>query len=142
MVMMIRVLLVNQALLTGTLIAAVLEDEPDMEVVGCATSMEEALALASTSDVILANTRMANGAALQLIRAIVDAGLPTKVVVLGLAETKEEVLHYVQAGAAGYVLKDDSVNDLVERIRCEGHPGGATGAPEPAGAPGDLGLRP
>lgn len=113
----VRVLLVNQIRLLGNVLAAVLEDEPDMEVVGCAMSADEALELAPNSDVILVNTRMSDGAALKLIRAVADAELPTKVVALGLAESKEQILQYVEAGAAGYVLKDDSVDDLVERIR-------------------------
>lgn len=114
---MIKVLLVNQIRLLCNVIAAVLEDEPDMEVVGCATSVGEALDLAPKSDVILVNTRMPDGAALEFIRSFVDAELPAKVVALGLAESKEQILQYVEAGAAGYVLKDDSVEDLVERIR-------------------------
>jgi DNA-binding NarL/FixJ family response regulator len=114
---MIQVLLVNQIRLLCNVLAAVLEDEPDMEVVGCATSVGEALELAPHSDVILVNTRMADGAAFRLIRAVADAELSTKVLALGLAESKEQVLQYVEAGAAGYVLRDDSVDDMLERIR-------------------------
>ena len=114
---MIRVLLVNQIRLLCNVLAAVLEDEPDMEVVGCATSVTEALDLAPRSDVILVNTRMANGTAIKLIQAVADAELQAKVLALGLAESKEQIFPYVEAGAAGYVLKDDSVDDLLERIR-------------------------
>ena len=114
---MIRVLLVNQIRLLCNVIAAVLEDEPDMEVVGCATSVGEALDLAPKSDVILVNTRMSDGAALELIWAVAEADLPAKVLALGLAESKEQILQYVEAGAAGYVLKDDSVDELLARVR-------------------------
>jgi DNA-binding NarL/FixJ family response regulator len=113
----IRVLLVNQIRLLSNVMAAVLGDEPDMEVVGCATSVREAMDLAPKSDVILVNTRMSDGAALRLVRAVGDADLPAKVLALGLAESKEQILQYVEAGAVGYVLKDDSVEDLLERIR-------------------------
>ena len=129
----IRVLLVNQIRLLGNVLAAVLEDEPDMEVVGCATSVDEALELAPKSDVILVNTRMSDGAALKLIRAITDIELPAKVLALGLAESKEQILHYVEAGAAGYVLKDDSVDDLLQRIRAA-HAGRAPVSPKIAAA--------
>jgi DNA-binding NarL/FixJ family response regulator len=113
----ISILLVNQIRLLGNVLAALLEDEPDMEVIGCATSVSQALDLAPRSDVILVNTRMPDGAALELIRAVADAELPARVLALGLAESKEQILHYVEAGAAGYVLKDDSVDDLLQRIR-------------------------
>jgi len=36
---------------------------------------------------------------------------------LGLAESREEDLHYVEAGAAGYVLQDDSVDALLAKFR-------------------------
>jgi DNA-binding NarL/FixJ family response regulator len=114
---MIRVLLVNQIQLLGNVIAASLEQEPDMEVVGLAEDMDQVLELARGSDVILVNTLLSNGAALKLIRAIAAAGMPAKLLALGLAESKEQILPYVEAGASGYVLKDDSVEDLVNRIR-------------------------
>lgn len=113
----ISILLVNQIRLLGNVLAAVLEDEPDMEVIGCATSVSQALDLAPKSDVILVNTRMSNGMALEFFQAVSDAELPAKVLALGLAESKEQILQYVEAGAAGYVLKDDSVDDLLQRIR-------------------------
>jgi two-component system nitrate/nitrite response regulator NarL len=113
----IRILLVNQIRLLGNVLAAVLEDEPDMEVIGCATSVSQALDLAPKSDVILVNTGMSNGMALEFFQAVSKVELPTKVLALGLAESKEQILQYVEAGAAGYVLKDDSVEDLLRRIR-------------------------
>jgi DNA-binding NarL/FixJ family response regulator len=113
----IGVLLVNPITLWCNVMAAVLEDESDMEVVGSTTSAREAYNLAPSADVMLVNTRMADGAALTLIRAITGAGLPTKVLALGLTESKEQILQYIEAGACGYVLKDDSVDDLLDRIR-------------------------
>jgi DNA-binding NarL/FixJ family response regulator len=114
---MIRVLLVNQILLISNVMAAVLEDEPDMEVVGCVSSIDEALALASEADVALVDTGLAANMALKVTQAIAEANLPVKILVVGLVESEKEILRYVQAGAAGYVLRDDSVEDLVERIR-------------------------
>lgn len=114
---MIRVLLVNQIRLISNVMAAVLEDEPDIEVIGCASSIDTALALAPNSDVVLVSTDLAGNRALQVTRAIAEAERSTKVLVVGLAESEKEILRYVQAGAAGYVLKEDSVEDLIERIR-------------------------
>ena len=117
MTTLIRVLLVNHIELLCNVIAAVLDDEHDMEVAGCATSLDEALNLAPVSDVILVNTRMPDGAALKLVEAVIDADLPTKVLALGIADSKEQIIQYVEAGAAGYVLKSGSVDDLLARIR-------------------------
>jgi polynucleotide 5'-kinase involved in rRNA processing len=50
--------------------------------------VDEALEEAPKSDVIVVNTRMADGAALELIGAVAEAEMPAKVVALGLAESK------------------------------------------------------
>jgi DNA-binding NarL/FixJ family response regulator len=114
---MIRVLLVNEIRLMSNVIGSVLEDESDIEVVGGVTSFDEALALAPKSDVILMSTRLPEDGALKLTSTIAEAHPSVKVLVLGLTETKGQVLRYVEAGAAGYVLKDDSADDLLSRIR-------------------------
>lgn len=114
---MIRVLLVNEMRLISNVIASVLEDEPDIEVVGRAASVDEALALATESDVVLVSTRLPDNGALKLTSAIAEADPSVKVLVMGLGESKGRVLRYIEAGADGYVLKNDSVNDLLEHIR-------------------------
>lgn len=114
---MIRVLLVNEIRLMSNIIASVLEDGSDIEVVGRATSFDEALALAPESDVVLVSTRLPDSEALKLTSAITEAHPSVKVLALGLTETKEQVLQYVEAGADGYVLESDSVDDLLSCIR-------------------------
>lgn len=116
---MIRVLLVNEMQLMCNVITAALEDEPDIRVVGCATNVEEALRKAQQADldVILVSTRMANDGALMLTKALTEEMSQVNVLLLGLTENKERVLRYIEAGATGYVTKDDSVDDLVEKIR-------------------------
>lgn len=114
---MIRVLLVNEIRLMSNVIGSVLEDEPDPEVVGGVTSLDEALLLVPESDVVLVSTHLPEDGALKLTSTIAEAHPSVKVLVLGLAETKGQVLQYIEAGADGYVLKDDSVGDLLSRIR-------------------------
>ena len=114
---MIRVLLVNEIRLMSNVIGSVLEDEPDIEVVGGVTSLDEALLLVPESDVVLVSTHLPEDGALKLTGALAEAHPSVKVLVLGLAETKGQVLQYVEAGADGYVLKDDSVDDLLSHIR-------------------------
>jgi DNA-binding NarL/FixJ family response regulator len=70
---------------------------------------------------------------LQVTRAISQAKLSTKVLILGLAESKEEVLQYVEAGAAGYVLQDDSVDELIAKLRST-YMGAVMISPEMVGA--------
>ncbi len=130
---MIRVGLVNAIRILANVIAAVLENEPDVDVVGYATTLVEALALAPRCDVLIVSTRLPDNGALRITQAVAQANLPTKVLILGLAESKEEVLHYVEAGAAGYVLQNDSVDALLAKLRST-YAGAAMISPEIAGA--------
>lgn len=115
----IQLLLVNEIRLMGNVIAAALEGEADIRVVSCVTTPEEALTVLenSTIDVVLVSTRLPDQGALKLIRAISENTSATKVLALGLIEEKKQVLRYVEAGAAGYIRKDDSLEDLVEGVR-------------------------
>lgn len=114
---MIRVALVNAIRILCNVIAAVLENEPDIEIAGCTTTVDEALDLAHHCDVLVVSTLVPDNAALRIAQAVVQANLPVKVLILGLAESKEEILRYIEAGAASYVLQDDSVDDLLVKIR-------------------------
>jgi RNA polymerase sigma factor (sigma-70 family) len=130
---MIRVGLINSIRILANVIAAVLENEPDIDVVGCTTTLDEALALAPRCDILVVSTRLPDNGALHITQAVTATHLPTKVLILGLAESKEEVLHYVEAGAAGYVLQNDSVEALLAKLRST-YAGTAMISPEIAGA--------
>src|SRR5512134_856893 len=115
----IHLMLVNETHLMGNVIAAALEDEPDINVVACVTNPEEALQIVRDRevDVALVSTRLPDQGALKLTTAITELKPSTKVLALGLTEEKKRILRYVEAGAAGYVLKDDSLEDLIEIVR-------------------------
>ena len=116
---MIHILLVNEIRFMSNVIASALEDEPDIKVVGSATSVEEALEVIALEhiDLLLVSTRLPDQGALRLTEAVTEKTLTTDVLVLGVTEKKERVLQYVEAGAIGYVLKDDTVEDMLETIR-------------------------
>ena len=132
---MIQMLLVNEIRLMCNVLSAALEDEPDIKVVGCATSYTEALEILNRSnvDVVLVSTRLPDRGALRLTETITNDQPTTDVVVLGVTEKKERVLQYVEAGAVGYILKDDTVEDMVASIQAA-QQGEALVSPEIAGA--------
>jgi len=115
-----KVLLVIEVPLIGNIFASVLEAEPDIQVAGCVTSVQDALTFiqGQEANVVLVSAGLADQGALTLIRAIVDRAPVTRVLALGLSEDdKNATLRYIEAGAAGYILKDSSLNELIEIIR-------------------------
>jgi len=115
----INLLLVNETRLIGNIIAAALEGEPDLHVLACVTNTDDALRVVRENDVdvALVSTRLPDQGALKLTNAITEFRPSTKVLALGMTEEKQHVLRYVEAGATGYVLKDDSLEGLIETIR-------------------------
>lgn len=128
---MINCLIVHDIHLICNIISSVLEDEPDICVAGCATGLEEAFEKACSEqiDVVLISTRLPDQGALKLTEKITQTVPFVHVLALGLSERKEDVLQYVEAGAVGYVLKNDSVEDMLAAIRLA-HSGQAQVSPE------------
>ena len=114
---MIRILLVTPVGLIGNLAATILKSEPDMEVIGSVTSIEEAMDQVTACDVVLVSPRLPDDAALRLTSFVNERYPTVKVLIFGLSESAEHVLKYIEAGAAGYVAKEGEVDDLLRRIR-------------------------
>jgi DNA-binding NarL/FixJ family response regulator len=116
---MIRVLVVHRVRLTCDLMAAALKEESDIRVVDHARCGEEALARLNTNryDVALVNINLPDNDALQITRMVVRDKLPVKVLITGLVQSKAAVLRCVEEGAAGYVLEEESLHDLIKKIR-------------------------
>ena len=117
---LIKVLLVIEVRLIANLFASVLEEEPGIEVTGFVPTLDEALEFLPSQpvDIALVSADLPNQDALKLTRTIMEDFPSTKVLVLGLSEENQhDTLRYIEAGAAGYILKDSSLKELVDIIR-------------------------
>src|SRR5688572_11100369 len=114
---MIRVLIVEEVRAICEIIATVLRAEPDVEVTGCATQLEEAVACLSECDVVLVNTTLHNEASARLIRTLRKLAPKVKIVVMGLVRSQHAILQCIEAGVSGYVLKDSTFEELLKNIR-------------------------
>jgi DNA-binding NarL/FixJ family response regulator len=115
----IRVLLADDHPVVRAGVTGMLAGEPGLAIVGEASSGEEALAMARAlrPDVILMDLRMPGGDGVSAT-ARIRAELPgTAVLVLTTWDTDADILRAVEAGAAGYLLKDLPRADLAAAIR-------------------------
>jgi DNA-binding NarL/FixJ family response regulator len=117
---MIRVLIVHETRLISDLKATVLRNEPDIEVIGCAATAEDALASIKkfACDIVLVSVTLPNDGAFVLTRAATKLQNPVKILITGLTESKAVILRCIEEGVAGYVNTDESLTDLVRKIRC------------------------
>jgi two-component system response regulator DesR len=116
---MIRVLIAeDQGMVLGAL-AALLELEPDIEVVGRARDGREALDLvpAARPDVVLTDIEMPRMTGLELAAELKRRGSPTRVVILTTFARGGYLRRALDAGAAGYLLKDAPAERLAEAVR-------------------------
>ncbi|MFI1093543.1 response regulator [Streptomyces sp. NPDC020917] len=116
---MIRVLLADDHPVVRQGLAAMLGAEEGLAVVGEASSGPEAEARAAAlrPDIVLMDLRMPGGDGVESIERMTSAGLPCRIIVLTTYETDTDILRAVEAGAAGYLLKDVTPGELAGAIR-------------------------
>ncbi|MBI4277602.1 MAG: response regulator transcription factor [Armatimonadetes bacterium] len=112
-----RVLIVDDIRLYREGLAQTLGREADITAIGAVADLREALAAVPEfrPDVLLLH--MALPESLAALRALIGAAPHVKVVTLGVTESEDEVIACAEAGAAGYVLREATLEDLVAAIR-------------------------
>ena len=118
---MIRILLADDQTLIRAGFRALLDAEPDMEVVGEAGTGRDAVSLAERvkPDVILMDIRMPDDDGLTASRKILsDPNLTgTRIIILTTFELDEYIAEAVRAGAAGFLVKDTEPAELIRAVR-------------------------
>jgi DNA-binding NarL/FixJ family response regulator len=116
---MIRILLVDDHPVVRHGLRGMLDAEPDLSVVGEASSGAEGVARAAelTPDIVLMDLRMPGGDGVEATGRILAAAPTTRVVVLTTYEADRDILRAIEAGACGYLLKDASPAELAGAVR-------------------------
>ncbi|NJO43916.1 MAG: response regulator transcription factor [Cyanobacteria bacterium CRU_2_1] len=116
---MIRVLLVDDQSLIRQGLNALLEIEPDLQIVGEAENGQMAIeqVKALQPDVVLMDLRMPVMDGVAATRAISQQFPKIKVLVLTTFDTDEYVAEALRQGAIGYLLKDTPSEELANAIR-------------------------
>ncbi|GBL04877.1 response regulator transcription factor [Glaciecola sp. KUL10] len=116
----ISVLLVDDQTLVRQGIQSLLSLADSIEVVAQANDGQEAFdylkANATSIDVVLMDIRMPNVNGIEALKLIKEHQLDIPVVMLTTFDDHESVIQAIQAGAKGYLLKDVSLETLVEAI--------------------------
>ena len=121
-----RVLIVDEHAQRAAKLEWRLADAPDVLVIGCVTSMTEAVEAGPHADVILLGRGQDEELGRKLVRTLAVSHPHVKVLVTGVGEDAwDEILPYLEAGVAGYVTTDETgegqsgatVEALLEKMR-------------------------
>ena len=119
MAAVIRVLIADDHLIFRMGLKSLLNNEPDIAVVGEAMTGAQTIEKfrALRPDVVVLDLRMPDGGGMLALAGVREARSDAKVLVLSSYASEEEVYQALQAGASGYVLKDVGRDELTGAIR-------------------------
>lgn len=113
-----RVLIVEDERLMGELLGEVIQDEPDLTVVGIARSVADVADYRGRPpEVVLMDFRLPDGTGAEAARIIKSRWSMPRIVMLSAFHDDETVLESIQAGADGFLSKDSSAEDIVAAVR-------------------------
>ena len=115
----IRVLVVDDHALFRRGLEMVLEQEPDIDVVGEAEDGAEALqkTVETTPDIVLMDVRMPKRGGIDACTAIKYAVPSVKIIMLTISDEEADLYDAIKAGATGYLLKEISTDEVATAIR-------------------------
>lgn len=130
----IRCLIADDHVLVRQGIRRLLQDESDVEIVGEAGDAAEALkgVMELRPDIVLMDIGMPGFSSFDATRVIQTDYPRTRVIFLTMHESQDYVMQGLQAGAAGYLLKDTPADKLASVLR-DVHQGGKFVSPEVLG---------
>ena len=115
----LRVVIADDDQRYAELIAALLHDQPEFDVIGIAKDGEEAVQLATwqDADVVLMDIRMPVQDGLVTTERLLADPNPPRVLVLTTFDADDLVLRALRLGASGFLLKDTPPPKMIEAIR-------------------------
>lgn len=115
----IKVLIIEDNHILRVGLTSVLEQQPDISVVGAVEDGESALNKATCfkPDIVLLDFGLQNNNSLDVMKSIKAALPDIKVIGMDLIPAQSDIMSFVQAGADGFILKTASVDDVIDTIR-------------------------
>lgn len=113
------ILLVDDHELIRSGLGAVLDLEPDMDVVGTAGSVAEAIAAYDQLQpkVVIADLQLQDGTGLDIVRTVRKKSDTVGLIVLTMHSGDDQIFAAMQAGASGFVGKDAPATEVIKAAR-------------------------
>lgn len=114
-----RVLIVDDHPAVREALALRISRQPDLEICGEAADMAEAIQVfdATQPDVLVVDLSLRSGSGLDLIKRLKDRDASVRILVWSMHSESLYARRVLQAGALGYINKDQATDRIVEAIR-------------------------
>lgn len=114
-----RIFIVHENQTVAGQAMASLSQEQHLYVADLLSTPSEALAYIGNGncDIVLVSAKLANDGALKLLKALRQRALKAKVLITGLSDNAQQIIRYIAAGAAGYILKKEHVQQWSRYIQ-------------------------
>ncbi len=115
----IRILLADDHPVVTQGLAAIIATSPGLEVVGTACDGAEAIRMVDElrPDALVLDLRMPGMDGFEVVKRLIEASVPTGILIMTTYDTDEDIWRCLKAGAKGYLLKDASQPEIVAAIR-------------------------
>jgi NarL family two-component system response regulator LiaR len=116
---MVRILLADDHPIVREGLHALLETQPDFEIIAECANGEEVLRVATRlqPDMILLDLEMPIMDGVETIRRLLQSPHRPRVIIFTAFDDDERIIHALQVGADGYLLKDQPRNEIFRAIR-------------------------
>jgi two-component system nitrate/nitrite response regulator NarL len=113
-----RILIIDDHPLFRKGVAQLIAMAPHLEVVGDVSNGEQGVAMAKEldPDMILLDLHMTGMGGIETLKAIRDADIDCRVVILTVSDNADDLVAAIRSGADGYLLKDMEPEDLLKAI--------------------------
>ena len=117
--MSIRILIADDHSVVRKGIRMLLEDEPDIQIVGEAADGDEAIDLLASisTDVLLLDITMPRMSGIEALKVISQQYPAVRTLMFSMHNNPDYILKAVQHGAAGYLLKDTGLEEILRAVR-------------------------
>jgi two-component system NarL family response regulator len=119
----VRLVVVDDHILFREGLVAIIRSEPEIEVVGQAGTVVEAIEMVVklNPDIVLMDFRLPDGTGVEATRLILNENPECRIVFLTMSEEDEDLFAAIRAGAKGYLLKNMHPEKLVATIKSVHH---------------------
>jgi DNA-binding NarL/FixJ family response regulator len=113
-----KLLIVDDHVLFREGLASIIR-EPDIEIVGLAGTVREAVEMVGTlkPDIILMDFYLPDGTGVEATRAILNEQPQCKIIFLSMSDDDHNLFPAIRSGAKGYILKNISPSNLISALR-------------------------